>query len=132
MGWRASEGKAPASSPPTLRISSSRARSATTSTILSDAMAATAYGPGSERSLKLLSVVAPMLNEEEVVERFYARVCTALEGVSFELVIVDDGSTDRTPEVLDRLASTDPRVRVIYLSRSFGHQTASDVYKRQR
>ena len=87
-------------------------------------MAATAPGPVLERSLKLLSVVAPMLNEEEIVEEFYARVCAALEGVPFELVIVDDGSTDRTPEVLDRLASTDPRVRVIYLSRSFGHQTA--------
>ena len=79
---------------------------------------------GSERKLTLLSVVAPMLNEEEIAETFYSRVCSALEGVPFELVVVDDGSTDGTPEVLDRLASNDPRLRVVTLSRSFGHQTA--------
>jgi glycosyltransferase involved in cell wall biosynthesis len=77
------------------------------------------------RSLELLSVVAPMHNEEETVDAFYERVRTALDGIGpFELVIVDDGSTDRTPELLDRLASTDPRVAVVHLSRSFGHQAA--------
>jgi dolichol-phosphate mannosyltransferase len=39
-------------------------------------------------------------------------------------VIVNDGSSDRTPELLDRIAGTDPRVRVIHLSRNFGHQAA--------
>jgi dolichol-phosphate mannosyltransferase len=77
------------------------------------------------RSLELLSVVAPMHNEEETVDAFYERVRTALDGIGpFELVMVDDGSTDRTPELLDRLASTDPRVAVVHLSRSFGHQAA--------
>jgi polyisoprenyl-phosphate glycosyltransferase len=77
------------------------------------------------RSLELLSVVAPMHNEEETVDAFYERVRTALEGLGpFELVIVDDGSTDGTRDLLDRLASTDPRVAVIHLSRSFGHQAA--------
>jgi dolichol-phosphate mannosyltransferase len=65
-----------------------------------------------------------MYNEEATAEIFYERVCTALEGVPFELVVVDDGSTDRTPQILDRLAASDPRVRVVYLSRNFGHQTA--------
>jgi dolichol-phosphate mannosyltransferase len=77
-----------------------------------------------ERRLDLLSVVAPMLDEEEIAEAFYERVCAALDGVPFELVVVDDGSRDATPVVLDRLAASDPRVRVVYLSRSFGHQTA--------
>src|SRR3954463_13889336 len=77
-----------------------------------------------DRPLKLLSVVAPMFNEEPTAEAFYQRVSSALDGLPFELVVVDDGSTDGTAEILDRLAANDPRVRVVYLSRNFGHQTA--------
>ncbi len=76
------------------------------------------------RRLDLLSVVAPVYNEEALIEEFHARVCGALEGVAFELVLVDDGSSDGTPAVLDSLSDNDPRVRVVYLSRNFGHQTA--------
>ncbi|MDX6642055.1 MAG: polyisoprenyl-phosphate glycosyltransferase, partial [Solirubrobacteraceae bacterium] len=76
------------------------------------------------RPLRLLSVVAPMLDEEELAEEFYTRVCSALGELPFELIVVDDGSTDGTPAILERLASNDPRVRVVTLSRSFGHQTA--------
>lgn len=77
-----------------------------------------------ERTLRLLSVVAPVFEEEAVVEAFHDRVCAALEGVPFELVLVDDGSSDRTPALLAALAERDARVRVIELSRNFGHQTA--------
>jgi polyisoprenyl-phosphate glycosyltransferase len=77
-----------------------------------------------ERRLKQLSVVAPMYNEEATAEVFYQRVCEALEGIPCELVVVNDGSSDETGEILDRLAEGDPRVRVIHLSRNFGHQTA--------
>jgi polyisoprenyl-phosphate glycosyltransferase len=76
------------------------------------------------RRLELLSVVAPVYNEEDTVEKFYARVCEALDGLRFELVLVDDGSSDRSPEILTQLASSDPRVHVVFLSRNFGHQTA--------
>ena len=76
------------------------------------------------RSLKLLSVVAPVYNEEATIEEFYARVCAALDGLRFEIVLVDDGSTDASDAELHKLASTDPRVRVVQLSRNFGHQTA--------
>jgi dolichol-phosphate mannosyltransferase len=79
---------------------------------------------GGLRPLGLLSVVAPVYNEQELLESFYARVCGALTGLGFELILVDDGSSDRTPELLSRLADNDPRVRVVYLSRNFGHQTA--------
>jgi dolichol-phosphate mannosyltransferase len=51
-------------------------------------------------------------------------VLTALEGVKFELVLVDDGSSDSSAAILDRLAESDPRVRLVLLSRNFGHQTA--------
>jgi glycosyltransferase involved in cell wall biosynthesis len=77
-----------------------------------------------DRTLRLLSVVAPLYEEDALVEAFYARVCGALEGIPFELILVDDGSRDRTPELLAALAARDPRVRVIQLSRNFGHQTA--------
>jgi dolichol-phosphate mannosyltransferase len=76
------------------------------------------------RSLRLLSVVAPVYNEEATIEQFYARVCSALEGVRFEMVLVDDGSTDGSDVELQKLAGNDPRVRVVQLSRNFGHQTA--------
>jgi len=77
-----------------------------------------------ERTLRLLSVVAPMYEEEGLVDAFYERVVAALESVPFELVLVDDGSSDRTPQLLAALAERDPRVRVVGLSRNFGHQTA--------
>jgi glycosyltransferase involved in cell wall biosynthesis len=76
------------------------------------------------RNPKLLSVVAPVYNEEELVEAFVRRTCAAVADYTFELVLVNDGSSDATAEILDRLASTDPRVRVVHLSRNFGHQAA--------
>jgi polyisoprenyl-phosphate glycosyltransferase len=76
------------------------------------------------REPRLLSVVAPMFDEEETVDLFYERLRTALGGLAFELIVVDDASRDQTPELLDRLADADPRVRVLHLSRNFGHQAA--------
>ena len=76
------------------------------------------------RELRLVSVVAPVYNEDALINEFYARVSSALDGLPFELVLVDDGSSDGTPLKLEALAANDPRVRVVYLSRNFGHQTA--------
>ena len=77
-----------------------------------------------ERHLSLVSVVAPMLNEEDTAHVFYERVRSACDGLPWELVIVDDGSKDTTPAILAELAASDPRVKVVTLSRNFGHQTA--------
>jgi polyisoprenyl-phosphate glycosyltransferase len=76
------------------------------------------------RTPTLLSVVAPVYDEELLVEQFVARACAASADYDFELVLVNDGSSDGTPELLDRIAAADPRVRVIHLSRNFGHQAA--------
>jgi polyisoprenyl-phosphate glycosyltransferase len=76
------------------------------------------------RTPTLLSVVAPVYNEEELIEKFVERACAAVADHPFELVLVNDGSSDATPQLLDRLAEADARVRVIHLSRNFGHQAA--------
>jgi glycosyltransferase involved in cell wall biosynthesis len=72
----------------------------------------------------LLSVVAPMHDEEDIVGAFHARTVGALDGLEFELIIVDDGSSDGTGEQLRALAAADERTKLITLSRNFGHQAA--------
>ncbi|MDB5075324.1 MAG: glycosyltransferase [Chloroflexi bacterium] len=74
----------------------------------------------------VVTVVAPVYNEEETLPHFYRRVIAALEdlGEPFELVLVNDGSSDGSPDVLLRLHQRDSRVRVVSFSRNFGHQAA--------
>ena len=73
-----------------------------------------------------LSVVVPIFNEEESVELLYERIRDACEPLdrTFEIVLVDDGSTDRTAEILQRLHRQDPRVVVLRFHRNSG-QTAA-------
>ncbi|MGB0064065.1 MAG: glycosyltransferase, partial [Terracidiphilus sp.] len=68
------------------------------------------------------SVVVPFHNEEENVTALYARLKQVMEkvGDSFELVLVDDGSTDRTYKLLEEIAAVDSRVLLIKLRRNFG------------
>ena len=77
-----------------------------------------------DREPGLLSVVAPIYDEQETVREFHRRVVAALPEHEIEIVLVDDGSTDETPDILASIAAQDPRVRVITLSRNFGHQAA--------
>src|SRR5947207_8047199 len=75
----------------------------------------------------VLSVVIPLLNEEEVLEQTYSVLTKHLAelGESYEIVFVDDGSTDRSRAILAAKAMADVRVRVVALSRNFGHEMAT-------
>jgi glycosyltransferase involved in cell wall biosynthesis len=84
-----------------------------TSSTYHGAMSASSSTQDGGRNLELLSVVAPVFNEEALIDEFYGRVCGALDGVRFELVLVDDGSSDGTAELLDG-RDWGPRVRVIH------------------
>jgi glycosyltransferase involved in cell wall biosynthesis len=72
------------------------------------------------------SIVVPFHNEEENVTVLYARLKQVMEqvGESFELVLVDDGSNDRTYKLLEEIAAVDSRVLVVKLRRNFGQTSA--------
>jgi dolichol-phosphate mannosyltransferase len=76
------------------------------------------------RDPDLVSVVVPAYNEEGNLALLHQRVAAALAGYSWELVLVDDGSRDRTFATILGLAEQDPRVRGLSFSRNFGHQYA--------
>src|ERR1700722_6652056 len=75
----------------------------------------------------VLSTVIPLLNEEEVLEETYRQLKKHLDalGETYELIFVDDGSTDRSRAILAGLSMNDPVVRVIAFSRNFGHEMAT-------
>lgn len=78
-------------------------------------------------SLKeLISVIVPMYFEEGVARECYERLKNVMEknDYQFELIFVNDGSTDRTLDILDEIADKDKRAKVINFSRNFGHQIA--------
>jgi glycosyltransferase involved in cell wall biosynthesis len=72
------------------------------------------------------SIVVPFHNEEENVTALYARLKQVMEqvGDNFELVLVDDGSSDRTYKLLEEIAAVDSRVLVVKLRRNFGQTSA--------
>ena len=75
----------------------------------------------------LLSIVVPCYNEEQSLPLFEAEITRFIDAAPYpcELVLVNDGSVDRTVELLAAWSARDPRVRVLSLSRNFGHQLAS-------
>jgi polyisoprenyl-phosphate glycosyltransferase len=73
-----------------------------------------------------ISIVVPVYNEQDNIDNFYNEVVKHMEQMSycFELIFVDDGSSDATPLILERLATADKRVRALIMARNFGHQVA--------
>ena len=92
-----------------------------------DPAAVSSSPPGSVDTRRLVSVVVPAFNEEENVEAVHeavAAVFAALPAYRFELILVDDGSSDGTMEQVRALAGRVPEVFFLELSRNFGHQQA--------
>ncbi|MDA2919651.1 glycosyltransferase [Desulfobacterota bacterium AH_259_B03_O07] len=75
---------------------------------------------------RLLSVVVPAYNEEEVLPEFHNRISTVLKSMTLdaEIVYVNDGSSDKTLEVIQHIRKSDPRVAIVDLSRNFGKEIA--------
>jgi glycosyltransferase involved in cell wall biosynthesis len=74
----------------------------------------------------MISIVTPAYNEEKGIAELYRRIVAAAPSWDddFEIVIVDDGSRDRTLEICEGIAAADSRLKVISFSRNFGHQPA--------
>jgi dolichol-phosphate mannosyltransferase len=72
------------------------------------------------------SIIAPCYNEEENLPELYQKIKTTLEktGEVWELILINDGSRDRTAQVMRELQAADPRVHYIDFARNFGHQIA--------
>ena len=73
-----------------------------------------------------LSVVIPIYNEEEVLPELLRRLGAVLDGIDgqHEIILVDDGSRDRSVAIIEEAAKTDPRLVLVQLARNFGHQAA--------
>jgi dolichol-phosphate mannosyltransferase len=77
--------------------------------------------------METLSVIVPCYNEEEVITESYSRLKKVLDGISSyqtEIIFINDGSKDRTAQMLSDIAATDKQVKVLHFSRNFGHQPA--------
>ena len=74
----------------------------------------------------MFTVIAPIYNELENISELYPRVREVMDrtGEPWELILVDDGSTDGSTDVIRKLAENDPRVRPVIFARNFGHQIA--------
>ena len=77
--------------------------------------------------MKKISVVVPMYYEEEVANECYTRLKNVLEKIenyNYEIIFVNDGSKDKTLEILKEIAKENKNVKIISFSRNFGHQCA--------
>jgi hypothetical protein len=83
--------------------------------------------PPDARARPRLSIVAPCYNEEAGLEEFHRRMTAAAKdaaGADYELILVNDGSADRTWQIMRELAERDPQLVAVNLSRRHGHQRA--------
>lgn len=78
------------------------------------------------RSIKKLSIVVSVYNEEEALEAFLTEIRNTLASAAYdrEVILVDDGSSDRSAALIERAVADDPTLKAIHFSRNFGHEAA--------
>ena len=78
--------------------------------------------------MKKVSIVIPMYNEQEVAEKCYEKIIDSLKSIEdkydYEIIFINDGSKDKTLEILRNIAQKNRKVKIISFSRNFGHQSA--------
>ncbi len=82
--------------------------------------------PDAKAPTPIYSIVAPVFNEEETLPHFYEEVVAVMESIAepFEIILINDGSSDGSYKIMQTLHARDPRVRILDFSRNFGHQIA--------
>jgi polyisoprenyl-phosphate glycosyltransferase len=75
-------------------------------------------------SVPEVTIILPCFNEEKNIEPIYASLAKACAGIKIEILFVDDGSSDHTPETINKLITHDPSVRLLRFVRNAGHQNA--------
>lgn len=76
------------------------------------------------KSNKLISIIIPVLNEEKNIPILYRKLISGLRGFRLEIIFINDGSSDSSEKKTDSICKKDKRVKLINLSRNFGHQIA--------
>lgn len=78
--------------------------------------------------MKKVSIIIPMYNEQEVAEKCYEKIIDTLKSIEdkydYEIIFINDGSKDKTLEILRNIAQKNRKVKIISFSRNFGHQSA--------
>ncbi len=77
--------------------------------------------------MKKISIVIPVYNEQEVIKTSYLRIKKVIEDLEqydYEMILVNDGSNDKTLEILQKIAQENKKVKIISFTRNFGHQAA--------
>lgn len=74
----------------------------------------------------VFSIIVPVCNEKDCLDILYKRMCQVMDQTNepWEMILIDDGSTDGSTEIMKRIADADKRIRVIFFARNFGHQIA--------
>ena len=73
---------------------------------------------------KFISIIIPVFNEQGSIEPLYKKLKSVLDRVKHEIIFVDDGSTDNTPDIISKLKNKDKNVRSIISRRNFGKSAA--------